>query len=62
MAAVPTIAKNLRLKETGTISRICKLCSTVGKAFGPFIGELRDTNMSMMFIGMIVLYVWASFS
>lgn len=56
--AVPTIANKLAPEgKQGQYQGFVNSASTVGKAFGPFIGGvLVDTlNMSMMFIGMIVL-------
>ena len=56
--SVPTIANKLAPEgKQGQYQGFVNSASTVGKAFGPFIGGvLVDTlNMSMMFIGMIVL-------
>ena len=56
--AVPTIANKLAPEgKQGQYQGFVNSASTVGKAFGPFIGGvLVDAmNMSMMFVGMIVL-------
>ena len=60
--AVPTIANQLApVGKQGQYQGFVNSASTVGKAFGPFIGGiLVDTfNMSMMFIGMIILLSFA---
>lgn len=60
--AVPTIANKLApVGKQGQYQGFVNSASTVGKAFGPFIGGvLVDMlNMSMMFLGMIVLLVIA---
>lgn len=56
--AVPAIANYLALEgKQGQYQGVVNSASTVGKAFGPLIGGiLVDAfNMSVMFIGMIVL-------
>lgn len=60
--AVPTIANQLAPEgKQGQYQGFVNSASTVGKAFGPFLGGvLVDAfNMRMMFIGMMVLLVFA---
>lgn len=60
--AVPTIANYLAPEgKQGQYQGVVNSASTVGKAFGPFIGGvLVDTfNMSAMFIGIMLLLVVA---
>ncbi|CDR61610.1 MDR family MFS transporter [Staphylococcus schweitzeri] len=60
--AVPTIANQLAPEgKQGQYQGFVNSAATVGKAFGPFLGGvLVDAfNMRMMFIGMMVLLVFA---
>ncbi|MCG9841284.1 MFS transporter [Staphylococcus argenteus] len=60
--AVPTIANQLAPDgKQGQYQGFVKSAATVGKAFGPFLGGvLVDAfNMRMMFIGMMILLVFA---